>query len=101
MQFDGFLRGGSFLYQILKQTGADAGVPILRQKRNVSEQYRCLTAIDHDSSNRASMPENNSIVNARVAPFASKKLHPDEGLLLIVVPTQTFQLFETSAGVNL
>src|SRR5436190_24158562 len=82
------------------QTAADTGVSILCQKSNVAQQYRCLISINQNSAYRASIQKNDSIICSRKGPFTNKKLHPDKGTLLVVIPTRYFQFLDTRARVN-
>jgi hypothetical protein len=44
--------------------------------------------------------KNDLVVYSRLGSFTSKKLHLNERMFLIVVPTESFELFKTGAGVN-
>lgn len=100
MQLYRLPNGRSFPHQLLNQTAPDAGVAILRQESNIPEHHRRLSSIDQHSPNRAAVQKNDLIVYSRLGSFTSKKLHPDKGLLLIVVPPESFQLFKPGARVN-
>lgn len=100
MQLNRFSGRRRFRHQILNQTTADARVAILGQKRDVSEHDRRRSSVDQHPANAAPVQKNDLIVYSRLGSFTSQKLHFDKGLLLSIVPTEAFQLFQTSAGVN-
>ena len=101
MQSDRFAGGCRFVHQIVNQTTPDTGVSILRQKRNVSQQYLCIIPVNQHSPNRAPVQKNDSIIYSRISSFTCNKLHPNKGSLLIVIPTDSCQFIDTRADVNL
>jgi len=100
VQLNRFSGGRSFRHQLLNQTAPDAGVAILRQHCNVSEHDRRLSPVDEQSPNRAPVQKNDFVVYSRLGSLTREKLHPDKRLLLIVVPSDSFQLFKTRTRIN-
>ena len=101
----GFVTTGCLSQESLQNGGADAGLPVFWQERDIDPKYFIRSPFDVESPNWAVMAEDDSEVGhwklSQVGLLLGSKLHSEKGLMLRFAPTQGGQFIQAGAGVDL